>query len=100
MYFTHTIPNVTELLLPLEHTARQKFNSVIIGGHLYSDNERVLLSLSSRIGGLNESFFFFQESSRMECKYSRTITKQLTGLIVKQEPIQLIHVKFQYYKEK
>ena len=60
MYFTHTIPNVTELLLPLEHTARQKFNSVIIGGHLYSDNERVLLSLSSRIGGMNESFFFFK----------------------------------------
>ena len=47
-----------------------------------------------------ERIIFFQESSRIECKYSRIITKQLTDLIVKQEPIQSIRVKFQYYKEK
>ena len=55
-YFIRTIPDINELLLPLEHTIRQKFIPAITGGQICSDNEIVLLSLPTRYGGLNIPF--------------------------------------------
>ena len=44
-YFIRPIPDISELLLPLEHTIRQKFIPAIPGGQICSDNEGILLSL-------------------------------------------------------
>ena len=41
-----------ELLKPLEDVIRFRFLPAITGGHLCSDNERILLSLPAKLGGL------------------------------------------------
>ena len=56
-YFIHTIPNISELLLPLEHNIWQKIIPAITGSQTCSDNERILLSLPTQCGGLNLPFF-------------------------------------------
>ena len=47
-YSIHTIPDISELILPLEHTVRQKLIPTITGGQTGSDNEGILLSLPTR----------------------------------------------------
>ena len=47
-YSIHTIPDISELILPLEHTVRQKLIPTIIGGQIGYDNEGILLSLPTR----------------------------------------------------
>ena len=84
-YLTRTIPDVSELLLPLEHTIQQKFIPAITGGQICSDNERALLSLPARHGGLNISVF--HETAKFEYENSRIMTRQLTNLIINQDPI-------------
>ena len=56
-YFICTIPDISELLPPLEHNIRQKFILAITGGQICSDNERILLSLPTWYGRLNIPFF-------------------------------------------
>ena len=43
VYFMRTIPSFRELLKPLQDVIRFNFIPAIIGGHLYSDNDRILL---------------------------------------------------------
>ena len=47
-YFIHTVPDISELLLPLEYTIRQKLIPAITGGQICSNNESILLSLPTR----------------------------------------------------
>ena len=47
-FLLRTIPNIHNLLQPLEHTIRHEFIPAITGGHLCSDNEREPLSLPTR----------------------------------------------------
>ena len=84
-YFIRTIPDISKLLLPLEHTIQQKFIPAITGGQICPDNERMLLSLPTRYGGLNIPFF--HETANFEYKSIRIITKQLTNLIIDQDPV-------------
>ena len=84
-YFICAIPDISELLLPLEHTIRQKFIPAIKAGHICSDNERVLLSLSTRYGELNIPFS--HGAAKFEYENSRIITKELTNLFFNQNPI-------------
>ena len=88
-YFIHTIPDISELLLPLEHTIQQKIIPAITDGQICSDNERILLSLPTRYGGLNIPFF--HETANFEYKNSRIIIKQLTNLIINQDPIYTVN---------
>ena len=82
-YFIRTIPDISYLLLLLEDTIRYKFIPAITGGQICSDNERILLSLPTRFGGLNIPLF--HELSKIEYENSRKITKGLTTLITKQD---------------
>ena len=88
-YFIHTIPDISELLLPLEHTIGQKLIPAITGGQICFDNERILLSLPTRYGGLNISLF--HETAKFEYQNSRIIAKQLTNLIINQDSIYTVN---------
>ena len=88
-YFICTIPDISELLLPLEHITRQKLIPAITGGQICSDNERILLSLPKRYGGLNIPIF--QETAKSEYENCRIITRQLTNLIINQDPIYTVN---------
>ena len=77
------------MLLPLQNKIRQNFVPAIAGGQLFSDNLRILLLLRTSFGGLNISMF--RESSKMEYKNYITITKNLTNLIINQDPIYRVN---------
>ena len=52
-YFMRTIPNIANLLQPLEDTIRYRLIPAITGKSAISDLERDLFSLPTRLGGLN-----------------------------------------------
>ena len=47
-YFLRTMPNICQLLLPLERTIRNKFIPAVTKCRICSDKERVLISLPTR----------------------------------------------------
>ena len=47
-YFLRTIPDIRQLLLPLERTMRNKFIPTVTECHICRDKERVLISLPTR----------------------------------------------------
>ena len=51
-YFIRTIPDISNLLLPIEDTIRNRFIPAITGGRTCNEKERNLLSLPTRYGGL------------------------------------------------
>ena len=48
-YFISNIPDISDLLLLVEHKIRQKFIPAITSGQIYSDNERLVLSFSNTV---------------------------------------------------
>ena len=50
-YFMRTIPDISNLLIPIEDTIRHRFIPAITGGRIYNEEERQLLSLPTRYGG-------------------------------------------------
>ena len=46
-----TIPDISNLLIPIEETIRHQFIPAITGGRIYNEEERQLLSLPTRYGG-------------------------------------------------
>ena len=52
LYLARTVPNIGDLLQPLEDTLRQRFIPALTGRPAPSDTERELLALPARIGGL------------------------------------------------
>ena len=53
-----TSPGISQFLCPLEDRNRNKFIPAITGGHTCSNNERRLLSLSTRYGKLAIPTFY------------------------------------------
>ena len=51
--------------------------------------KKALLSLLTRYGGLNISFF--HETSKFEYENSRIVNKHLTNLIINQDPIYTVN---------
>ena len=81
-YLMRTIPGISQFLYPLEETVRNKFIAAITGGHICSNNERRLLSLPTRYGGLAIPIFY--ELTETEFENPRKITPELTPLIINQ----------------
>ena len=52
LMFSRVIPSLGELLKSSEYVTRFNFVPTITGGDLCSDNDRILLSLPVRFGGL------------------------------------------------
>ena len=82
-YFMRTIPDLNNLLVPIEETIRFRFILALTGGHHCSDLERKLLSLPVRFGGLGITNFV--NVSCLEYDNSRKITKSLSYSIIKQK---------------
>ena len=50
-YFLRTIPDISNLLIPIEDTIRNRFIPAITGGRICNEEERRLLPLPTRYGG-------------------------------------------------
>ena len=74
-YFMRTIPEITEMLTPVEEIIRFKLIPALTGGHQCSDNDHDLLSLPTRYGGLGLTIF--PNLSSEEYNNSRKITTKL-----------------------
>ena len=81
----HTIPSLGELLKPLEDCTRFNFIPAITGGQLCSDNDRILLSLPVRFGGI--TIPLFHNDAKYEYENSRKLTSSLTQSIKNQYQI-------------
>ena len=82
-YFIRTIPDISNLLLPIEDIIQNRFIPAITGGRICSEEERKILSLPTRYGGL--VIPIFHEQAEVEYNNSRRITTELTSLIIAQQ---------------
>ena len=64
MNLPHPTFYIRHLLLPLERAIRNKFIPALTGCHIWSDKERVLISLPNRWGGL--AILLFNETVEIE----------------------------------
>ena len=71
-YYLRMIPDIKEHLDQLEETIRHQFIPAITGGKQCSNDERVLLSLPARYGGLGIPIFY--SIAAFEYENSRKIT--------------------------
>ena len=83
-YFMRTIPNLQDVLQPLDDTINTKFIPAITEGHNCSEDDRRLLALPVRLGGLGLPIF--TELCEREFRNSTIITEQLTNKIIEQDP--------------
>ena len=83
------IPSLGESLKPLEDVIRFHFIPAITGGHLCSDNERLLLSLPLRFGGL--AIPLFHKDAQYEYENSRKLTSSLAKLIKEQNQMYIVN---------
>ena len=81
--FMRTIPDISNLLIPIEDTIRNWFITAITGGRICNEEERRLLSLPTRYEGL--TIPIFHEQAEVEHNNSRRITAELTSLITVQQ---------------
>ena len=81
--FTRTIPDISNLLIPIEDTIRNWFITAITGGRICNEEERRLLSLPTRYEGL--TIPIFHEQAEVEHNNSRRIIAELTSLITVQQ---------------
>ena len=81
-YLARTIPNIAELFKPLEDAIRQRFLPVITGQNPFNDDDRDLMALPARLGGLG----IVNQTHQATTQYSssKKITAPLTALILEQ----------------
>ena len=82
IYLTRTIPNIGNLLLPLEDIIRQKFLTSLTGQNAFNDNTRELMALPVRLGGLGIPNPSANAVAHHDA--SKKITAPLTALIMEQ----------------
>ncbi|MCH2416854.1 MAG: hypothetical protein MK195_08855 [Acidimicrobiales bacterium] len=82
-YFIRTIPNLKEVLKPLDEMLDNIFIPAITEGHHCSPADRRLLALPVRLGGMGIPIF--TEMCDREYANSRTATAQLTTKIQQQQ---------------
>ena len=78
-----TIPNISNLLRHIHDVITKEIIPTITGGVKFSENERKLLSLPPKLGGLGIPIF--SETSDFEYSNSKMVTKQLFEKIIQQE---------------
>ena len=82
-YFIRTIPDVAELVKPIDEIIDTKFIPAITEYQNITSSDRKLLSLPVKLGGLGIPIF--AESSGIEFENSRKISKYLMDKIVAQD---------------
>ena len=81
-YIRRTVPNIGDLLKPLEEVIRRKFLTSFTGQNAFNDVTRELLALPIRLGGLGITNPSVESTAHYET--SKSITAPLTALIVEQ----------------
>ena len=81
-FYMRTIPGIEALLQPLENVLRNKLIPALTEGRHVSDDERKLLSLPPRLGGMG--LIMPSEMSDDEFEYSRVATVDLANAIQEQ----------------
>ena len=81
-YLARTTPNIDGLIKPLEETIRKMFLPHLTGQNAFNDNERDLLALPARLGGLG--IINPCKKSVLHYSASKTITAPLVRLIMDQ----------------
>ena len=92
-YLMRTIPDVSPLLQPLENAIKDSFLSVLLKGHQLSDEERAILALPPRLGGLG--IVNPVEMAATEHQNSIRLTAALTENIVAQNADEEINMEEQ-----
>ena len=78
-----TIPNLEEVLKPLDEVIDRSFIPAIIEGHVLLSDDRKLLSLPVRLGGMGIPHF--SEICQKEYEYSLKVTQLIRPRIVAQD---------------
>ena len=81
-YLLRTVPNIGDLLKPLEEVIRRQFLTSLTGQNAFNDITRELLALPTRLGGLGIANPSAESTTHYET--SKLITAPLTALIVEQ----------------
>ena len=81
-YCMRTIPEINELLQPIDELINTEFIPAFTNGKLLNDDERKLFSLPTRFGGMGIPIF--SEMSSVEYQHSRKLTKSLCDNIIEQ----------------
>lgn len=84
-YYMRTIPNLEEVLKPLDEVIDRSFIPAIIEGHVLSSDDRKLLSLPVRLGGMGIPLF--SEICQKEYEYSLKVTQLIRPRIVAQDHV-------------
>ena len=82
-YMSRTIADIGELMRPLENCISYSFIPAITNGHKCNDDERIILTLPPRLGGLEIPNPV--TSVDQECNNSLKVTSALTERIITQE---------------
>ena len=81
-YLSRTIPNIEDMMKPLETTIRQHFLPSLTGQNPFNDQYRDLLALPARLGGIGITNPSKQTTSHFDA--SKKITAPLVALITQQ----------------
>ena len=93
-YSVRTIPEISNHLVSLEETLRNRFIPAVTGGHICNNTERKLLSLLTCFDGFAIPIFY--EQVAVEYSNSRKLTAQLAPLIknqIKQYTVNKTQIK-------
>ena len=82
-FYMRTIPGISSLLAPLEHEIRHSLIPALTDGRVVTDDERKLLSLPARLGGMG--LVSPVDMCDHEHDYSRQATHVLTEAILAQQ---------------
>lgn len=82
-FYMRTIPEISNLLEPLEHTIRHNLIPALTEDRVVTDDERKLLSLPARLGGIG--LISPVETSDEEYEYSSKAMRILTDAIMAQQ---------------
>ena len=97
-YFLRTIPHFDQHLKKLEEVIKHRLLPAILGGHIVTDQERKLLALPPRLGGMGIKIPY--EYAEFEYQCSRKVTKALVQQIVDENQPDENDVKQTKYKIK
>ena len=79
-YFLRTIPGIEKHLQPVEEIIKHRLIPAITGGHLVNENERMLMSLPPKFGGLG--IRIITEIAQQEYRNSKKMTNKLRNKIL------------------
>ena len=88
-YFMRTIPNLEEVLKPLDEAIDKSFIPAITEDHVLSADDRKLLALPVRLGGLGIPIF--TEICQKEFNYSLKATQLIRPRIISQDHVFILN---------